>query len=264
MTQTFVQAARLPQTDRDQSAVIAEAEGRVALEVLEKLGDDDWRRPTDCVEWDIRTLVSHLVAQCEDNISLRTMLRREITGRRRHRGKGPVDAHMAAQIADHTAVPGPILVAQFIRLWPRAVQARRSRPGLMRLAKVDTGMPAAPWISIGYLLDTIYNRDLWMHRIDLARATGQTVTVGDHDGQIVEQVVRDLALTWRKAPIALELTGPAGGSWLIGSGEPVAVVRADALAYMRALAGRDPEVPLELVSGAESALAAAQRARIMF
>jgi len=102
-----------------------------------------------------------------------------------------------------------------------------------------------------------------MHRIDLARATGQTVTVGDHDGQIVEQVVRDLALTWREAPIALELTGPAGGSWAIGSGEPVAVVRSDALEYMRALAGRDPEVTLEPVSGADSALAAAQRAGIL-
>ncbi|MGW1528328.1 hypothetical protein [Streptomyces sp. NPDC002159] len=103
-----------------------------------------------------------------------------------------------------------------------------------------------------------------MHRIDLARATGQTITVGDHDGQIVEQAVRDLALAWSEAPIALELTGPAGGTWLIGSGEPKAVIRADTLHYMRALAGRDPDVALELVSGAESALAAARRARILF
>ncbi|TFV33882.1 hypothetical protein E4K10_41830 [Streptomyces sp. T1317-0309] len=137
----------MPQAWRRSTATvrhIAEAEGRAALQVLEKLGDDDWRRPTDCVEWDVRTLVSHLVAQCEDNISLRTMLRREIEGRRRHRGKGPIDAHMAAQVEDHTEASGPDLVAEFAELWPRAVQARRSRPGLMRRANLDTGMPTAP------------------------------------------------------------------------------------------------------------------------
>ncbi|MGW3495447.1 maleylpyruvate isomerase family mycothiol-dependent enzyme [Streptomyces sp. NPDC001020] len=264
MDQTFMEAARLPQTDRDRSAVLAEAEGRAALEVLEALRDEDWHRPTDCVKWDVRTLVSHLVAQCEDNISLATMLRREITGRRRHPGKGSVDAHMAAQVDEHASASGPALVERFALLWPRAVRARRRRPGLMRRARIDSGMPGAPRMSIGYLLDTIYNRDLWMHRVDLARATGQSVTVGDHDRQIVEEVVRDLALGWSEAPMALELTGPAGGAWLIGSGEPVAVVRADAVAYMRALAGRDRDVTLELVSGADPALAAAREARIVF
>ncbi|MFE7978415.1 maleylpyruvate isomerase family mycothiol-dependent enzyme [Streptomyces shenzhenensis] len=264
MAQTYVEAVRLPQTDRDQSAVIAEAEGRAALDVLEKLGTEDWRRPTDCVEWDVRTLVSHLVAQCEDNISLPTMLRREIAGRWRHPGKGSVDAHMAAQVADHAAALGPALVEEFALLWPRAVAARRRRPDLMRRAKVDSGMPGAPRMSVGYLLDTIYNRDLWMHRIDLARATGQPVAVRDHERQIVKEVVRDLAQAWSEAPIGLELTGPAGGAWLIGSGEPAAVVRADAVAYMRALAGRDDDVALELVSGAESSLAATRRARIVF
>ncbi|MFI1092237.1 maleylpyruvate isomerase family mycothiol-dependent enzyme [Streptomyces sp. NPDC020917] len=264
MDQTYVEAARLPRTDRDRSAAVAEVQGRAALDVLHKLGDEDWRRPTDCVEWDVRTLVSHLVAQCEDNISLPTMLRREIAGRRRHPGKGPVDAHMAAQVADHAAASGPALVERFALLWPRAVAARRRRPGLLRRAKVDTGIPGASRMSVGHLLDTVYNRDLWMHRIDLARATGQPAGVGEDERQIVEEAVRDLALSWSQAPLALELTGPAGGAWLIGAGEPTAVVRADAVAYMRALAGRDDEVPLELVSGAESALPAAHRARIVF
>ncbi|MFD4971744.1 maleylpyruvate isomerase family mycothiol-dependent enzyme [Streptomyces sp. NPDC058424] len=264
MTQTYGEAARLPQTGRDQSAAIAEAEGRAAMDVLDKLGEEDWHRPTDCVEWDVRTLVSHLVAQCEDNISLATMVRREITGRRRHRGMGPVDAHMAAQIADHATASGPELAERFTLLWPRAVQARRRRPGLMRRARVATGVAEAPWMSMGHLLDTIYNRDLWMHRVDLARATGQHLVVGEHARLIVEQVIRDLALTWSGAPIVLELTGPAGGTWLIGSGEPASVVRADAVAYLRGLAGRDPDVPLELVSGSDAALVAARRARIVF
>lgn len=63
---------------------------------------------------------------------------------------------------------------------------------------------------------------------------------------------------------ALELTGRAGGSWLIGSGDPVAVVRADAVAYMRALSGRDDDVTLNLLSGQATALTAIRQARVAF
>ncbi|HEY7262423.1 MAG TPA: maleylpyruvate isomerase family mycothiol-dependent enzyme [Trebonia sp.] len=257
-------ASRLPQTDRDEAAVIGEAEGRAAFQLLRQLGDRDWQRPTDCTEWDVRTLVSHLVAQCEDGLRIGTMLRRELAGRRRYPGKTSVDAHMAAQVDDHRSEAGPELVQSFALLWPKAVRARRRRPGMLRRITVDSGVPGTPRFSIGYLVDVIYNRDLWMHRLDLARATGQPFTIRRHDRLIVAQVVRDLAVGWSAAPVALELTGPAGGSWLIGSGEPVASVRADAVACMRSLAGRDSDAPVELVDGDASALAVIRRARVVF
>ncbi|WP_405148294.1 maleylpyruvate isomerase family mycothiol-dependent enzyme [Sphaerisporangium sp. NBC_01403] len=264
MSESFTEAAHLPQTDRDQSAVIAEAEGRATLALLGALRDGDWRRPTDCGEWDVRTMVAHLVAQCEDNIHLGTMLRRELVGRRRYPGKIALDAHMAVQIDDHAAEAGPALVERFALLWPRAVRARRQRPSPMRRIKINAGIPGVPPLAVGYLLDVIYNRDLWMHRIDLARAAGRQITIGDHDRQIVEQVIRDLALAWSAAPVVLELAGPGGGSWLIGSGEPTAVVRTDTVAYMRALSGRDDDVPLELVSGTEAALTVVRQAKVVF
>lgn len=264
MIGSTVLASDLPQTDRDQAAVIGEAEGRTALQFLRQLGDRDWQRPTDCTEWDVRTVVSHLVAQCEDGLHLGTMLRRELAGRRRYPGKAGVDAHMAAQVDDHRSEAGPELVERFALLWPRAVRARRRRPGVLRRITIDSGVPVMPRFSIGYLLDVIYNRDLWMHRLDLARATGRPFTTGDHDRQIVEQVIRDLAIGWPAAPVALELTGPAGGSWLIGSGEPAASVRADAVACMRWLAGRDGDAMLELAEGDETALAVIRRARVVF
>jgi hypothetical protein len=129
---------------------------------------------------------------------------------------------------------------------------------------LPSGVPAMPRVSVGYLLDVIYNRDLWMHRLDLARATRQPFQAADHDRHIVEQVVRDLALGWPAAPVALELTGPGGGSWLIGSGEPGAVIRAEATAMMRALSGRNDNPALELLSGDQAAVAALRRARVLF
>ena len=136
MIGSFTAAARLPQTDRDHAALIGDAEGQAAVGLLTQLSGSDWQRPTDCTEWDVRALVSHLV--------------------------------------------------------------------------------------------------------------------------------RDLALAWPAAPVALELTGPAGGSWLIGSGELAAVIRAEATAWMRVLAGRDDNPALELLSGGQAAVASLRKARVLF
>ncbi len=264
MTGSFTDAARLPQTDRDQAAQIGHAEGQAAAALLRRLTDCDWQKPTDCPEWDVRALVSHLVGQCEDGLRLRTSVRRELAGRRRYPGRPGVDAHMAVQVGEHRDEQGPALAERFALLWPRAVAARRNRPAALRRITLSSGLPAMPRFSLGYLLDIIYNRDLWMHRLDLARATGQRFELGDHDRHIVEQVVRDLARAWPAAPVALDLTGRAGGSWLIGSGEPATVIRAETTAWMRALSGRDDNPELELQAGDQAAVAPMRKARVMF
>jgi hypothetical protein len=56
MIDSLTAAARLPQTDLDQAYAVAHAEGRATLELLRTLGKDDWTRPTDCTEWDVRAL----------------------------------------------------------------------------------------------------------------------------------------------------------------------------------------------------------------
>lgn len=56
MIGSFTEASRLPQTDRDQAALIGEAEGQAAVALLRQLRGLDWQRPADCTEWDVRTL----------------------------------------------------------------------------------------------------------------------------------------------------------------------------------------------------------------
>ncbi len=64
---------------------------------------------------------------------------------------------------------------------------------------------------LGYVLDVLGLRDPWMHRVDLARATGRPLVLGAHDREIVAQVVADLGRGWDGPPVLLELAGPAGG-----------------------------------------------------
>jgi uncharacterized protein (TIGR03083 family) len=191
MIESFVAAGRLPQTDPHQAAGIGQAEGGATLALLRALGDGDWRRPTDCTEWDVRALVAHLVAQCEDSIRLGTLLRRELVGRRRYPGRTAVDAHMAVGVDDHRKASGPELVERFALLWPRAVRARRRRPGFLRRLKINSGIPGQPRWPVAYLLDVILNRDLWMHRVDLSRATGRPLVSG---GQTSRSLPRSSAI----------------------------------------------------------------------
>ena len=101
-------------------------------------------------------------------------------------------------------------------------------------AEIVNGAPEA-W-SLGYVTDVILTRDPWMHRLDLARATGQDpVLTADHDGVIVADVVAEWARRHGQ-PYRLQLTGPAGGSWSSGAGGDQIVM--DAADFCRVVSGR--------------------------
>lgn len=96
---------------------------------------------------------------------------------------------------------GLALPAEQRRVGPHAARGRRRVPGLLRhrrLPEVQMVNGAAETWSIGYLTDVILTRDPWMHRLDLARATGQApMLTSDHDGVIVADVVHEWARpTW--------------------------------------------------------------------
>ena len=59
-----------------------------------------------------------------------------------------------------------------------------------------------------------------MHRVDIARATGaDLVLTPEHDGRLVADMVSDWAST-HVDPFVLELTGPAGGTFVRGDVAP--------------------------------------------
>jgi hypothetical protein len=81
------------------------------------------------------------------------------------------------------------LRAELHRVGPRGPKGRRRIPGLLRrrrLPGVEVVNGAPKTWSLGKVTDVILTRDPWMHRLDLARATGQDpVLTADHDGVIV-------------------------------------------------------------------------------
>jgi hypothetical protein len=91
---------------------------------------------------------------------------------------------------------------------------------------------------MGYVADTVLTRDPWVHRVDIARATGRSMTLTpEHDGAIVADVVQEWAGRHGQ-PYRLTLSGPAGGVWASGAaGEPEQLTL-DAVEFCRVLSGR--------------------------
>ena len=131
------------------------------------------------------------------------------------------------------------------RVGPKAAKGRRRVPAFLRARtmperQVVDGVEEA-W-TIGFITDVILTRDPWMHRIDLARATGrELVLTADHDGVIVDDVVREWADRHGQA-YRLTLTGPAGGSW--SAGQDGEVIEMDAVEFCRVISGREEGVGL--------------------
>lgn len=227
-----------PLVHHDDWMAAAEEEYERLLALLGGLAAEDWSRQTDNAEWDVRQTVAHLVGAAESNASLREAVRQLRLGRRAKRpGQDDVDGINAVQVQERADATPAQLLAALADVAPRAVRGRRRIPAPVRALRVPFGPPLGTR-SVGYLMGRIYTRDAWMHRIDLARATGAPlVLTPEHDGQLVADLVDEWADAHGR-PVELVLTGHAGGRWSRGTGGER--LELDAVDFARALSGRAP------------------------
>jgi uncharacterized protein (TIGR03083 family) len=237
MTATRVET--VPPIAREEVEVLARTEYQRVGGQLRSLGPDDWTHPTDCPRWNVRAMAGHSFGMLATFTGYRTLMgemRTAATAAKR--SDGPmVDALTAKQVADHAGLSTSELIAKVDGIGPRAAHWRATRPRLFRRMpmKEEVGGTQETW-RMGYLLDVILTRDPWMHRVDIARATGrELVLTPEHDGRIIADVVAEWARRHGQ-PFTLTLTGPAGGVFVSGeNGEQITV---DAVEFCRTLAGR--------------------------
>jgi hypothetical protein len=87
-----------------------------------------------------------------------------------------------------------------------------------------------------YLMDVVYTRDTWMHRMDLSRAAGlDAVLTREHDGRLIEDMVAEWAHVHGHS-FVLHLEGPAGGTFVSGDGGDELTI--DAVEWIWILSGR--------------------------
>ncbi len=248
-TTTTAPGVRRARMDRDEAAELAPEAYDKLLRDLRMLDETEWKAQTQCPGWDVRDMAGHVVGMAAMAASLRETLRQDRLARRAG-GPSYIDALTDLQVREQAGLDVATLLDRFEEIGPRAARWRARMPGLMRRVPLQTpqavGDQLERW-STGYLVEVILTRDTWMHRMDIARATGRrTELTPHHDGRIVADVVDEWA-DRHQQPYRLELTGPAGGEYGSGEAADVPPLVMDAVDFCRVLSGRAADTPVQHV-----------------
>ena len=240
MTSTFTAVSEIRVVGHRGAMAFAGVEAARLLDVVDALDAGDWSRATDCDGWDVKALLGHVLGAMEANARMREFVQqyRRATKAAKSSGRPMIDEMTADQVRVHRQLSTAEMASHMHEIAARGVRGRRRMPALMRRLSFKPGPPVAGRWTFGYLVDTIMNRDSWMHRVDLARATGKELVLSaDHDGRIVAEVVAEWARTHGQA-FTLVLDGPAGGTFMQGRGGEE--LHLDAIEFCRTLSGRAP------------------------
>ena len=228
-----------PAIDRATAKRLMTTEYQRVIDQLRSLSDDEWRAPTCNTGWDVRALAAHMLGMVAMAASVREQMRQMRAAKKRDGVF--IDALTALQVKKYDGWSPQQLIDEFGRLAPKAVKGRTRMPGLLRGRPMPEKQPIEgpdiyeTW-TFAYLVDVILTRDPWLHRSDIALATGrpQTLTM-DHDGVIVDDAVREWAARHGQS-CTLSLTGPLQREYRFGDGGPSYSL--DAIEFCRILSGR--------------------------
>jgi uncharacterized protein (TIGR03083 family) len=241
------EAASIPSLTHIEAAEMATFELERFLACVEALAPADWDQSTACTLWNVRQVVAHVTGAAASYARWSEFRRQQSTFvQRPYRqvGFSLPDALNQIQVDDRGAATPADLLAELRDVGPRAIATRKRLPAIVRAMRLP--LPLVGVVPLGYVTDLIYTRDMWMHRLDICRATGrEMVQTPQHDGRITALVVRDLArkLTPKLAgqAVVYELTGTSGGCWSLGeNASPIARITIDVLDFHLKASGRLP------------------------
>lgn len=251
------QAEAIAPISKHEAAQIATVELQQVLNLLEKLDGADWIQPTDCTAWNVRDMTAHLAGGCAGWASLRHFFRQTILNPHMRTMDVPIDAINRRELEDRADKTPSQLIDELRDVGPKAIRNRKRLPGFLRKIKIDA-KPLPGKMTFAYLVDVIYSRDQWMHRMDICRATGKPWVINpDHDRRLLDLIIRDMALTLAgRLSVIVNVTGALIASYRFGSGEPQAEVEIDLFTLNRRSSGRitaDETLEMTQVHGDQAA-----------
>ena len=249
--QTIADARMIPYLSHGEAIAMATVELERFLALLDELEPEEWGKPTGCARWNVRQVVAHLAGSADAYSNFREFLRQgngRLQRPYREAGMSRLDAMNQIAVDDRADLTPTELIAQLRERGPRAIRTRERLPNVLRHLPVPLGKITPEigrtWVPIRYLTDAILTRDMWMHRLDISRATGRGMSLTpEHDGRVTALAVRDLAQGIDgevDGGVIYALDGPAGGSWLVGHPPHRTLISLDALDFHLLASGRLP------------------------
>ena len=239
MRDTAISVEAIAPIEHKEAMALAETEYRRYSDMLGRLRPEDWAMQTVNSDWNVKQLTQHVLGFAESNASFRVFVKGMRDGKKRSALEGYdhfIHGMNAVQVEEREHLSTDELVARWNATWPRALRGRRRFPPFMRPIPLDFGPVIGKKPMGSYLMDVVFTRDTWMHRIDTCRAVGlQPHLTPEHDGRLIQDMVAE----WTKLydlSITLHLEGPAGGTYVRGSGEEELTI--DAVEWIWILSGR--------------------------
>ena len=234
---TTIDLDHLRRLDHKTAMQVGANENALFAELLRSLGNDDWDLPTDCDLWSVRDIVAHLIGWGEGLTSPGEGLHQFVASRRRVRELGgSTNAQNQVQVEDRRDMTVDELIAAYERASARLLKLR-NRVGVVGRAIPWYNPVLGGFATVGFVADSIFTRDTFMHRIDISRAADRDLVMGLHQDLLIADIVRDWAAR-AGIPVHVELDGPGGGTF-VNDGARV-TVRTSAIDFCRAMTGRAP------------------------
>ena len=238
MSTTSTNTGAVTRINRKQARVLAAAEFEKFAALTASLTPEEWACDTDCVGWDVRKMVLHVLGSADAQASplvFLHQLRRGLPLNKEIDSHHWVDGLNELQIRERSGLSSDEVLAQLKAVGAKAVDGRFGTPLPMRYTPVPFGAPVG-WKPLKYLLEVGFTRDVWAHRIDIHASIGRPMDLDPtHDGRLVADIVQEWA-ELHGQPFHLHLTGTAGGTFSQGEGGEH--VEMDALDFIRTLSGR--------------------------
>ena len=237
-----MKATEVPLTTPARAAEVGRDQCAAFVRQLEKLDGSQWLIVTECDPWTVQDVAAHVDGALDYTRNPFAYAGLVAGWLRWYRDRSFLDGTNQAAIRARRGWTTARLLEALRADSARAVPPRWARPiPLLGVANLPR------YATFGYLTDVVLPRDSFMHRLDVARATGSELEPAASDADVVAQVVRDLGLQWKGPAFTLRLTGPAGGTWQLGAtaedpGDANAEL--DAVAFLRHLSGRQGDAPL--------------------
>ncbi|MDP3983863.1 MAG: maleylpyruvate isomerase family mycothiol-dependent enzyme [Acidimicrobiia bacterium] len=240
--------------DQPTISLLAEAANEVWTNIertIDLLGEDDWGRPTPCVGWDVRDVLSHLGHA--EGLLVHGFPQPEPPSESVATGS-PLDQMTNQGVAARRSWPFTQVVDE-VRRAADATRTLLTGPDLDWEAPCMTPVGPSP----RRLATELRVTDLVVHLIDIRTALGLPLDQGEESSAVAVAVGRAVRLTpwaWVKRARAAEgqslqlgLTGPGAGTHTVvvnegravaGSADdsPDASIRGAGLAYLLAVTGR--------------------------
>jgi uncharacterized protein (TIGR03083 family) len=160
---------------------------------LEGLDESGWNTITRCAPWTIKDMTAHLIGWADALTSFRELGSQARRSLARVKEFGNiVDAQNGVQVDDRKHLSSAEILALFRERMPAEARARKRYGKALRY--VPFYMPyLGGATTAGYAFNTIFLRDLLIHRLDIADALGRPFEMTEAERRVAADMLKDWA-----------------------------------------------------------------------